>query len=243
MSRKASNSASIGSPKKRCRRGEKEAACPLQYRVAVMGAAGVGKSDIISQFLYQRRDSLQCQSLQARNKAEYRVRSGRLTLDIVDTFCPDSFPVLRQLFIAASDAFVLVYSVEDEASFQTVCRLKDEIQETKGTDDVPILVVANKMDKCDLTVPDQHLQHVINQMVVMVDWGLGFVETSLDQNGLSGCLVFNELLKRVPDSPRQVTEVCETLERKMSGEGLTGDRSDSALRRLARRVRKSIRRQ
>lgn len=51
---------------------------------------------------------------------------------------------MRDLAIRSGDAFLLVYSVDDQSSYDEMIRLKDLIYELRGENMPPIVVVANK---------------------------------------------------------------------------------------------------
>nr|CAI5855799.1 unnamed protein product [Callosobruchus analis] len=53
---------------------------------------------------------------------------------------------MRALSIQSADAFVLVYDVTDASTFEEMRAIRDQIHETKGTTNVPIVVVGNKAD-------------------------------------------------------------------------------------------------
>lgn len=55
------------------------------YRVAFLGPAGVGKSSIIRQFLYDQFDIKYIKTVEELHRAEYTVDGVKLTLDILDT--------------------------------------------------------------------------------------------------------------------------------------------------------------
>ncbi|KAL8601504.1 hypothetical protein ACOMHN_000446 [Nucella lapillus] len=163
-----------------------------RYRVTVMGAAGVGKSAIISQFLYDKFQHEYIETVEELHQGEYELNGVRLTLDILDTAGAYSFPAMRQLAITTSKAFVLVYSVDDESSFEAVTELREQIIREKGTDDVPIVIVGNKVDVGD---DKRILGRVTAESIVCVDWGNGYVEASAKDNvNIVG--IFKEILRQ-----------------------------------------------
>ncbi|KAI5712252.1 hypothetical protein M8J75_006956 [Diaphorina citri] len=87
-------------------------------RVVVMGGARVGKSSIISQFLYDRFISRYKETVEELHRGEYELPDGaQLTLDILDTSGAYQFPAMRELSISTADAFVLVYAVDDASTW------------------------------------------------------------------------------------------------------------------------------
>lgn len=56
------------------------------------------------------------------------------------------FPAMRIVSIQNSDAFVLVYDLTREETFDECSRLREEIHNVKSSS-APIVVVGNKLDK------------------------------------------------------------------------------------------------
>lgn len=100
-----------------------------RHRVTMMGAARVGKSSIISQFLYEKYLSRYKQTVEDMHRGEYELPDGScLTLDILDTSGSYQFPAMRALSINISGAFILVYAVDDEETWLEVERLREQVR-------------------------------------------------------------------------------------------------------------------
>lgn len=160
-----------------------------KHRVVVMGSARTGKSQIISQFLYDKYTTRYRQTIEELHRGEYELPDGSsLTLDILDTSGAFSFPAMRALSITTGNAFILVYSVDDEESWNEVGRLRNQIIESRGPR-VPIVIVANK---CDIQF-DRRIPQELAESIATIDWKCGYVECSAKEN-LGILDVFKELL-------------------------------------------------
>lgn len=180
-----------------------------KHRVVMMGSARTGKSQIISQFLYDRYSSRYRQTIEELHRGEYDLPDGSsLTLDILDTSGAFAFPAMRQLSISTGNAFILVFSLEDEESWNEVGRLREQVSFSKQFQKkfcvsllfffsqiiekrgprVPIVIVGNKTDLNIRYIPQE-----IVESIVTLDWECGYVECSAKEN--TGILdVFKELL-------------------------------------------------
>ena len=69
-------------------------------------------------------------------------------VQIQDTSGQDEFLLLRSGWINDSEAFVLVYSIDNEISFQEIPKIYSDIVKHKGKDPHPIIALA--ANKCDL---------------------------------------------------------------------------------------------
>lgn len=95
-----------------------------------MGAAFVGKTQIISQFLYDKFTSRYRQTIEELHRGEYDLPDdSSLTLDILDTSGAFSFPAMRDLSISTSNAFILVFSIDSEESWSEVVRLREKVSD------------------------------------------------------------------------------------------------------------------
>ncbi|RUS78063.1 hypothetical protein EGW08_014175 [Elysia chlorotica] len=162
------------------------------YRLVVMGGAAVGKTAIISQFLYDQFVSEYKETIEELHRGEYDMNGVHLTLDILDTSGSLSFPAMRKLAIDTGDAFVLVYSVDDESSFQEVSSLRQQILDERPESDVPIVIVANKTDVGD---DRRSILPETAESLVCLDWGNGYVEASA-KNNVNIVGIFKEILRQ-----------------------------------------------
>uniref|UniRef100_A0A1B6LP44 GTP-binding protein Rhes n=1 Tax=Graphocephala atropunctata TaxID=36148 RepID=A0A1B6LP44_9HEMI len=161
----------------------------IRHKVVVMGAAKVGKSSLITQFLYGTFSDKYKRTVEEMHQGDFCVQGVGLTLDILDTSGAFEFPAMRALSISSADAFILVYSVADAASFEEARVIRELILETKGGA-VPIVVVGNKIDLAD---EKREVAMEMTESVVTVDWENGFVEASAKEN-INVSKVFKELL-------------------------------------------------
>lgn len=99
-----------------------------QHRIVMMGSAKVGKSSIISQFLYDKYLTRYRETVEELHRGEYELPDGAsLTLDILDTSGAFQFPAMRALSISTGGAFILVYAVDNEETWNEVVRLREQV--------------------------------------------------------------------------------------------------------------------
>lgn len=111
-----------------------------KQRVVVMGSAFVGKTQIISQFLYEKFSSRYRKTVEELHRGEYDLPDeSSLTFDILDTSGAFSFPAMRDLSISTSNAFILVFSVDNEESWNEIVRLREQVRRWTWTWDEIIL--------------------------------------------------------------------------------------------------------
>ena len=157
-----------------------------------MGGAGVGKTSLISQFLYDTYTDSYKATVEELHHGQYEVNGVALTLDILDTSGTYEFPAMRQLSINTGDAFVLVFSVDSEESFEEVRRLREQVLDGKNDENVPIVIVGNK---ADLAEDRREIDRETAEPTVSIDWGNGYVETSAKEND-NIIAVFQEMLSQ-----------------------------------------------
>ncbi|XP_015431474.1 PREDICTED: ras-related protein Rap-2a [Dufourea novaeangliae] len=170
--------------------GGKQAESNIRHKIVVMGAAKVGKSAIINQFLYNTFTPKYKRTVEEMHHGDFNVSGVHLTLDILDTSGSYEFPAMRDLSIKSADAFILVYDVNDANTFLEVETLKAQIYSMKGA--VPIVVVGNKVDLVD-SKQEVRPRFSTTRELVTIKWENGFVEVSAKEN-VNISQVFKELL-------------------------------------------------
>lgn len=131
----------------------KDSTAEYSFNIVFMGHAKVGKTSIINNFLFGKFPAEHEPTVEEMYKADFEFSGGRLVLNILDTSGSYSFPAMRRLAISRADAFVLVYAVDDEESFEEIKRLQEEIVAQRAAHSKkvpPVLIVGNKNDLLDV---------------------------------------------------------------------------------------------
>lgn len=161
-------------------------------RLVFLGAAGVGKTSLIRRFLLDTFETKYKRTVEELHSKEYEVSGMTITIEIMDTSGSYSFPAMRKLSIQNSDAFALVYAIDDAESLGAVKSLREEILELKEDKLVPIVVVGNKVDAEEARqIPTEETLSLVE-----LEWNNRFVEASAKENK-NVLEVFKELLQQV----------------------------------------------
>ncbi|XP_045618221.1 ras-related protein Rap-2b [Procambarus clarkii] len=143
-----------------------------RYQVTLLGGARVGKSTIVSQFLYDKILTSYKPTVEELHRGEYEIEGETLILDLLDTSGTHQFPAMRELAIRQSDAFLLVYTIDDVASWELLSTFREEIVRLRGPR-VPVVVAGNKSDLEGRRV----VARATAQARVELDWDHGYMET------------------------------------------------------------------
>ncbi|KAL2087212.1 hypothetical protein ACEWY4_018271 [Coilia grayii] len=163
----------------------------LRLRLVFLGAAGVGKTALIQRFLADKFEPKHRRTVEELHSKEYEFGGLKVTVEIMDTSGSYSFPAMRKLSIQSSDAFALVYAIDDPESLEAVKSLRDEILEIKADKYTPIVVVGNKTDReSERQVPSEDVLSTVE-----LDWNGSFLEASAKEND-NVLEVFRELLQQ-----------------------------------------------
>ncbi|MEE6509321.1 hypothetical protein FKM82_025563 [Ascaphus truei] len=173
------------------------------FKIAVLGAQGVGKSAIVRQFMYNE-FSEACVPTKARRVfLPAVVMNGHVhELQIMDFPPISSFPVntLQEWAdsccrgLRSAHAYILVYDICCFDSFEYIKTLRQQILETRviGTSETPIIIVGNKRDlQRGRVIPRWNVSHLVKKT-----WKCGYIECSAKYNWHI-LLLFSELLKSV----------------------------------------------
>ena len=137
--------------------------------IAVFGDKKVGKTSLIRRFIgqsFSRQHNPTVEDYYEEDmiRGTHRCRQ----LKILDTTGSYDFPVMRQIAISKSEAFILVYSLDDPKSFEKVKWHRQEILKYKKHTKVPILVVCNKTDLTDTASLEAFVTNSTNSEVLPI---------------------------------------------------------------------------
>ncbi|KAI2806396.1 hypothetical protein RDWZM_006637 [Blomia tropicalis] len=192
----------------------------LHYRVVILGGARVGKTSIVRRLLSETFPGQHVPTVEELYQIEYKMRNMDLTLllDLLDTSGSYPFPAMRDLAIRSGDAFLLVYSVDDQSSYDEMIRLKDLIYELRGENMPPIVVVANKTDLSDSRVIDTNL----TDSIISIDWEFGHVECSAKTNE-NVARIFTQLLRQKILMEKQLEKRSNSLDSELDSASSSGE--------------------
>ncbi|XP_043827533.1 GTPase NRas-like [Dromiciops gliroides] len=162
----------------------------MPYRLVVMGSREVGKSALTIQLVKNCFVPDHDPTIEDSYGTQVVVDGEPCQLDILDTTGSEEYPRRRQEFMRWGEGFLCVYAVNDVKSFVDVNIFRDQLWRIKDTNHVPMVLVANKMDKADRLVTPALGQEVARSFRVP------FVETSA-KTRLGVEHAFQELVREI----------------------------------------------
>ncbi|XP_029910226.1 ras-related and estrogen-regulated growth inhibitor-like protein [Myripristis murdjan] len=172
----------------------------MDANIIVMGTESVGKSALTVRLL-TRRFIGEYGDIESIYSRSFMVDGREITLNIWDSPYSEDLSMETSLFekrVQWADGFVLVYSICDRASFNSVSRLIQTIKSIKdylNVGKVPIVIVGNKRDL-------HHRRTVQSEegRLLALTTDCHFYEVSAAENYHSVLMVFHGLVDRMKDS-------------------------------------------
>lgn len=116
-------------------------------KIVILGSDGSGKTCIAKQFKSQTFDDKQEPGVEEKFTDRITLDGKEIEVEINDTNGADTqATVVRELLMKQGDGFMVVYSITSQQSFNDTKAVVDKLYETRGTKQVPILLVGNKLD-------------------------------------------------------------------------------------------------
>jgi small GTP-binding protein len=115
-------------------------------KIVVFGAGAVGKSALTIQFVQGYFITDYDPTIEDSYKRVLAVDNENIQLDILDTAEQDDFALMRTSYMRQGKGFIIVYAVDDRASFEEVEMFHRDLTRTKGTINVPVVICGNKCD-------------------------------------------------------------------------------------------------
>mmetsp|Transcript_32901 Transcript_32901/g.51433 ORF Transcript_32901/g.51433 Transcript_32901/m.51433 type:complete len:187 (-) Transcript_32901:124-684(-) len=149
----------------------------MEYKIAVVGAGGVGKSAVVVRFIQGNFVEKYDPTIEDTYRKTVEVDNSARLLDIMDTAGQEEYAALRGQYIKGGDGFLLIYSVEERASFDALHKIRTQILRIKeSAQDIPMLLLGNK---CDLPSRDV-TEEDGNELAAK--WRCKFLEASAKTN-------------------------------------------------------------
>eukprot|EP00499_Haloplacidia_sp_CaronLabIsolate_P012535 CAMPEP_0196782140 /NCGR_PEP_ID=MMETSP1104-20130614/10794_1 /TAXON_ID=33652 /ORGANISM="Cafeteria sp., Strain Caron Lab Isolate" /LENGTH=197 /DNA_ID=CAMNT_0042152371 /DNA_START=37 /DNA_END=630 /DNA_ORIENTATION=+ len=111
-----------------------------------MGMGGVGKSAITARFTNGTFSGRYDPTIEDSYTKTIVVDGKAIQLEILDTAGQEQYSALRETFMHTGHGFILVYSIADDATFEGLTPIRDEILKVHPNPKVPMLLVGNKKD-------------------------------------------------------------------------------------------------
>lgn len=129
-----------------------------EYKIALMGAGGVGKTSMIKQFVENSFDEMYEPTIEEIHRKTLKYKEQQCMVEIADTAGMEQFAQMRDVYIRNSDGFILVYSIVDYTTYEDIKTIREQIVNFKISEQVPIVLVGNKRDLADESrVVEKHM--------------------------------------------------------------------------------------
>ncbi|KAH3688895.1 hypothetical protein WICPIJ_000115 [Wickerhamomyces pijperi] len=113
-------------------------------KLSIVGARGVGKSTLVVQYVDNYFVESYYPTIQNQFTKFVKFRNNTYEVEILDTAGQDEFTIVQSGPIV--HGYILVFSLNSRSSFDLMPIIRDKILDSTGKDDIPMVLVGNKLD-------------------------------------------------------------------------------------------------
>ncbi|KAK8861399.1 hypothetical protein IAR55_002218 [Kwoniella newhampshirensis] len=177
----------------------RKGAFPREQKLAVVGGGGVGKSALTIRFVTsQFSEQGYNPTIEDSYRKQFVVDDEAVTLEILDTAGQEEYAAMADQWYTFGSGFLLVYSITDRPTFESLPNFHREILRVKDREYVPCVVVSNKCDLAKLRAIGR-----LEGREMARSLSAPFIECSA-ADGVNVDVAFRELVKLVrKDQKRQ----------------------------------------
>jgi len=117
-----------------------------EYKIAVCGSGGVGKSALTIQFIQGHFIEEYDPTIEDSYRKQVVIDNETCLLDVLDTAGQEEFSSMRDGYMRSGEGFLVVYSIISKTSFEETKIFRNQITRVKETDNYPMILVGNKCD-------------------------------------------------------------------------------------------------
>ena len=118
----------------------------IDLKIAVLGKSLVGKSALTYRFISDKFPTEHDTTIEDQYKINTTIDEYNCKLEILDTAGQDDYQSMLDTWIGFAEGFVLVYSIDDRESFDSLKSKYDRIVKNKAEETFSIIIVGNKCD-------------------------------------------------------------------------------------------------
>ena len=118
----------------------------LTIKIVLVGESGVGKTSIIGSYFDKPLTTYISTNTPIENFKDIELNGKKISISIWDTAGQEVFRSLNKLFYLDANIIIIVYSIDDEKTFEEVKNYWMEDVKDKGTSDKIIALFAHKSD-------------------------------------------------------------------------------------------------
>jgi len=143
-----------------------------EYKLVVVGAGGVGKSALTIQLIQNHFIDEYDPTIEDSYRKQVVVDGETCLLDILDTAGQEEYSAMRDQYMRTGEGFLCVFAVNNSKSFEDIKQYREQIKRVKDCEDVPMVLVGNKIDLPARNVDLKEAQKTADE------YGIPFVQTS-----------------------------------------------------------------
>ena len=118
----------------------------IELKLAVLGQTLVGKSALTYRFISDKFPTENDTTIEDQYKINTTIDEHNCRLEILDTAGQDDYQSMLDTWINFAEGFVLVYSIDDRESFESLKDKYDRVVKNKSDDVYSVIIVGNKCD-------------------------------------------------------------------------------------------------